>query len=151
MPKHQLTKKSKYTARQMFDMAADVAAYREFLPLVRESEVFSASDDGNGVRKFKGLLRVRKANLKIDESFTSDVVADEGALTIISTANDGPVKNLVNAWKFIDLPDGGSQSEMVLEYEVSNFAMRMMIKASYGIIMNKLTEAFEKRADKLYG
>ncbi len=135
----------------MFDMAVDVNAYSEFLPLVRESEVFDMSDDGNGVRKFKGRLRVRKSNLKIDESFISDVVADQNALTITSTATNGPVKNLVNAWKFKDLPDGGSQSQMVLEYEISSFAMRMLIRASYGIIMDKLTDAFEKRADKLYG
>jgi len=151
MPKHELTKTSKYSARQMFDMAVDVGAYREFLPLVRESAVFDTSDDSNGVTKFKGRLRVKKPSLKIDETFVSDVVADENNMTIVSTANDGPIENLVNAWKFTDMPDGGSQSEMVLEYEVTSFAMRMMIKASYGIVMDKLTEAFEKRADKLYG
>ena len=150
MPKHELTRTSKYSARQMFDMAADVAAYNKFLPLVRESEVFDYSDDGNGIKRFKGRLRVKKSSLKIDETFVSDVVADENALTIVSTANEGPVRNLVNAWKFTDLPAGGSQSEMVLEYEVSNFAMRMMIRASYGIVMDKLTEAFENRADWLY-
>ena len=150
MPKHELKRTSKYSAKQMFDMAADVAEYRKFLPLVRESEVYDAFDDGDGIKRFKGKMRVRKKSLKIDETFISDVVADENALTIVSTASDGPVKHLVNAWKFTDLPGGGSQSEMALEYEVSSFAMRMIIKASFGIIMDKLTEAFESRADELY-
>ena len=79
------------------------------------------------------------------------MVADQNALTIVSTANSGPVKNLVNAWKFKDLPQGGSQSELILEYEVKNLAMRIMISASSGILMDKLIEAFEKRADELYG
>lgn len=151
MPKHELKRKSKYSAKQMFDMAADVQEYRHFLPLVRESEVFDITDDGNGVKRFKGRLVVRKKSLKIKESFVSDVVADANALTIVSTASNGPVKSLVNAWKFTDLPEGGSQSEMELDYEVNNFAMRLLISASYGVAMDKLTEAFEKRADELYG
>lgn len=151
MPKHELTRKSKYTAMQMFDMAVDVAEYNKFLPLVHESDVFDVAEDDNGVLRFKGRMRVKKKSLNINQSFVSDVVADSNALTIVSTANDGPITDLVNAWKFTDLPEGGSQSEMVLQYEVSSLALRMMIKASYGIAMEKLTEAFEKRADKLYG
>ena len=151
MSRHELTRTSKYSAQQMFDMAADVGEYRNFLPLVHESEVCEETDDGNGIKRFKGRMLVKKKSLNINECFTSDVVADTNALTIVSTASEGPVKNLVNAWKFIDLPAGGSQSEMVLEYEVSNFALRMMIKASSGIVMEKLIEAFEKRAEKLYG
>ncbi|VAV92986.1 hypothetical protein MNBD_ALPHA08-879, partial [hydrothermal vent metagenome] len=149
MPKHVLTRKSKYTARQMFDMAADVAQYSKFLPLVDESETYDYGNDDKGVSRFKGRLLVKKDSLKIRETFISDVVADENALTIISTASNGPVKKLVNAWKFTDLPQGGSQSELVLEYEVKNLAMRLMISASSGILMDKLTEAFEKRADEL--
>ncbi len=149
MPKHVLKRKSRYTARQMFDMVADVGAYSKFLPLVHESETYDYTDDG--VRRFKGRLLVKKENLNISEVFISDVVVDENALTIVSTANNGPVKSLINTWRFADLPNGGSQSELVLEYEVKNFAMRLMVSASSGILMDKLTEAFEKRADKLYG
>lgn len=151
MPKHELKRTSKYTARQMFDIAADVSSYHQFLPLVHKSEVFDIAEDDNGISRFKGRMIVKKQSLNINQSFVSDVVADSNSLTIVSTANDGPIKSLVNAWKFFDLPEGGSQSEMVLDYQVSNFAMRMMIKASSGIVMDKLTEAFEKRADKLYG
>ena len=132
-------------------MAADVAAYREFLPLVRESEVSNIHKTGDGVTTFSGKLRVAKASLRIDETFVSEVVADKNAMSIVSKASNGPVKSLVNVWKFTDLPAGGSQSELVLEYQVSNFALRMMIAASSGVVMEKLTQAFEKRAEKLYG
>jgi len=151
MSRHVVTRQSKYTARQMFDMVADVSQYSNFLPLVQEAETYDSTNNGNGVTRFKGRLLVKKENLNIKETFISDVVADENALTIISTASNGLVKKLVNAWKFTDLPHGGSQSELILEYEVKNLAMRLIVSASSGILMDKLTEAFEKRADELYG
>ena len=151
MPKHELTRVSKYSARQMFDMAADVAAYDQFLPLVKDSSIFDLQDEIDGILKFKGRLQVAKESLGIAETFTSDVTADKNKLSIISTSTSGPVKKLINTWQFVDLPGGGSQSRLVLDYEVSNLPMRMLMKASSSILMEKLTQAFEKRAKQLYG
>ncbi len=151
MPRHELMRDSKYSAKQMFDMAADVASYHEFLPLVYESLIYGEQEETKGVLTFKGQLSVRQKKLRIDESFISDVIANSNELTIVSTSSSGPVKRLTNAWKFVDLPGGGSQSKMVLDYEISSFAMRLVMRASYDLVMTKLTEAFEKRADQLYG
>lgn len=151
MPKHELVRVSKYSAEQMFDMAADVASYQEFLPLVHASTVSDVIEDEAGVTRFKGRLEVRKQSLKIQEAFISDVVADKNAFTIISTSASGPIKRLKNIWQFVDLPDGGSKSKLTLDYEISNFALRMIMKASNAMVMEKLTEAFEKRARDLYG
>jgi len=132
-------------------MVADVAAYEQFLPLVQQSTVIDIEDEVNGILKFKGRLQVAKQNLNINEAFISDVVANRNDLTIVSIASNGPVKHLSNVWKFAELQNGGSQSRLVLEYEITSFPMRMLMKASSGIVMEKLTEAFEKRAKQLYG
>jgi len=132
-------------------MVADVAAYQQFLPLVQQSTVFDIEDEMDGIVKFRGRLQVAKQNINVSETFVSDVVANRNELTIVSTSNSGPVKNLSNTWKFADLPNGGSQSRLVLEYEIASFPLRMLMKASSAIVMDKLTEAFEKRARELYG
>jgi len=151
MTRHELTRQSKYSARAMFDMVADVASYEQFLPLVQQSTVFDIEGEVDSILKFKGRLQVARQNLNISETFISDVVANHNDLTIVSTSNSGPVKHLSNIWKFVDLPNGGSQSRLVLDYEIASFPMRMLMKASSGIVMDKLTEAFEKRAKQLYG
>ena len=150
MARHELTRVSQYSAKQMYDMAADVAAYHEFLPLVHESTVFDFSENADGVKTFKGRLLVKKKSLSIRESFVSDVVADPNNFSVVSKSSGGVLKSLTNTWKFEDLPEGGSKSALVVEYEIANLAMRLIMKASHGLIMDKLTEAFEKRADKLY-
>ncbi len=97
MPKHELSRVSKYSARQMFDMAADVANYADFLPLVSQSTVFDIAEvDGRMI--FKGRLDVERKSLKIAETFISDVVADKNKLSIVSTASNGPVKHLINKY-----------------------------------------------------
>jgi len=151
MPRHELMRVSRYSAREMFDMVADVGAYQQFLPLVTQSAVYDHRKEADSVVKFKGRLQVTKHNLNISETFISDVVTNANALTIVSTASNGPVKNLTNIWQFVDVATGGSQSKLVLEYEIASFPMRMLMKASSGIVMDKLTEAFEKRAKLLYG
>lgn len=134
----------------MFDMAADVASYADFLPLISQSSVFDMTET-DGLMTFKGRLDVERKSLNISETLISDVVADKNQLSIVSTSSSGPVKRLINSWQFVDLPEGGSQSRMVLDYQISNFAMRMMMKAALGMVMENMAEAFEKRANKLYG
>jgi len=134
----------------MFYMAADVAAYADFLPLISQSSVFDMAET-NDLMTFKGRLDVERKSLNIAETFDSDVVADKNQLSIVSTASNGLVKRLINTWHFVDLPEGGSQSRMVLDYEISSLPLRIIINAASGMVMEKMAQAFEKRADKLYG
>jgi coenzyme Q-binding protein COQ10 len=65
-----------YSARQLFDIAADVDSYRKFLPLVKVSRTYDVQLGENGRKTFKGELLIQYMRLHIKERFLSNVTAD---------------------------------------------------------------------------
>ena len=151
MSSHSFAKNSIYNARQMFDLAADVSNYHEFVPLCKAVKILDESTEANGVRKFKAELLIAARRFKVREKFLSEVTADPNALTVLSISNTGPVKHLENIWYFEDNGANGSIARMDLEYEMSGFALRMLMAASFDLVMNKVANAMEQRAHELYG
>ena len=85
----------------MFDLVANVAAYPEFLSVVRSMEVQKRSLEGD--REIV-LARMTVAYGFLRESFTSRVALDRAALKIDVTAIEGPFKRFETKWRFE--PDG---------------------------------------------
>ena len=150
MPRHKFSKPVPFTAREMFDMVADVASYHEFLPLCTASDVIGVKTDDQGISRFKGTLRIEKPSIMLNETFTSDVTTNPNDFSVLAVSSSGPIKRLSNTWRFIDLEKGGSQAIMELDFEMSSLPLRILMKASFDPIMAKLTDAFEKRAYQLY-
>lgn len=151
MARQELTRGSRHSARQIFNMVADVGRYDEFVPLCRSARIYDRVELGNGHYTFKAALDVAKESLNIRETFISDVEVNENDLTVISRAKGGPVKHLINRWAFTDTASGGCKNHIALEYEMSNLPLRLLMRASFDIAMSKVIEAFETRADELYG
>ena len=92
MPKHSITREMHYSARQLFDIAADVDNYRKFVPLVKVSRSYDVRSGEAGTKLFKGELVIRYPKLGIEERVISDVVADPGRL-IVSSRDSWPARN----------------------------------------------------------
>ncbi len=151
MPVYEISNRVDYSAQQMFDMVADVASYHEFLPLCTKSDVYDLTIDDDGVKRFKAALRIERKSLKINETFISDVVVNPIRMTVVSKSNGGPIKQLTNSWRFIENGQGDCHTKMVLDFEMSSLPLRLLMKASFDLVMGKLTSSFEKRAAQLYG
>lgn len=151
MAKQELTRSSNYSARQLFDMVADVGRYDEFVPLCRAARVYDRVELGEGLYRFTAALDVAKESLNISETFISQVEVNEAALTVVSRASGGPVKRLTNHWSFHDKPSGGSNNRIRLDFEMSSLPLRLLMRASFDLAMGKVIEAFEARAHVLYG
>lgn len=151
MARVELSRTSLFSARQMFDLVADVAAYDQFVPLCRKSVVFDVEDEDGDLKRFKASLLVERASLRLSEEFTSDVVANAHALTVVSRANSGPVRHLKNAWRFIERPEGGCHIKLLLEFEVKSAALSLLVKTSLDMATRKVADAFEQRAQSIYG
>lgn len=151
MPSHSFARNSIYSARQMFDLAADVRNYDKFVPLCKGVEILGESTDANGVRKFRAELLIAARRFRVREKFLSEVTADPRALTVVSKSNTGPVRHLENIWYFEDRGASGSIARMDLEFEMSGFALKMLMAASFDLVMNKVASAMEQRAHELYG
>lgn len=132
-----------YSAAQMFDLVADVARYREFLPWVVATRIRSDSDTEMVADMVVGFNHLR-------ESFTSRVIKrrpDE--LEVIYV--DGPLRDLDNIWRFTDLSEGGCRIDFDVQFTFRNRVFEALAGQYFDRAFRKMVEAFETRAHALYG
>lgn len=132
-----------YSARQMFELVADVPSYPQFLPGCSKSAVLSF--DGTVQT---AMLEVSKAG--IGKSFTTRntlVPFERLEMELV----DGPFKYLRGGWQFIPLSHEACKVVLALEFEFSS----KLVEFAFGKIFQELTlsmvQAFTQRAKQIYG
>ena len=147
MPSFETTRRVPFSARQMFDVVADVERYPQFLPLCEGLVVRS--------RERQGADTVLVATMTVGygairESFTSRVTLRPAQGEILVTYLDGPFSHLDNLWRFRDT-DGGSHVDFFIDYAFSSRVLALLMGAVFDRAVRKYTSAFETRAHALYG
>ncbi|MCG3266220.1 type II toxin-antitoxin system RatA family toxin [Yoonia sp. I 8.24] len=147
MPSHSETKTLPYTAKQMYDLVADVANYSKFLPWTAAARVRSIDDHGE--------KQVMLADLVISfkvfrETFLSQVTLWPEAQKIDTAYLDGPFKHLESQWVFRDV-DGGCEVSFEVDFEFKNRLLQGAAGMFFNEAMQRVVRAFEHRAADLYG
>ncbi|SIN92128.1 type II toxin-antitoxin system RatA family toxin [Vannielia litorea] len=160
MTRHAETRQLPYSAREMYDLVADVAAYPQFLPWtaaarVRSRKPVPASDLEHGQQRF-GDCELMEADLVISfkvfrETFLSRVWLWEHARRIETRYIDGPFKHLLSVWTFEDLPKGGCEVHFRVDFEFKNRLLQGAAGMFFNEAMQRIVRAFETRAHELYG
>ncbi len=137
-----------YTARQMFDLVADVERYPEFLPWCAALRIVERDvEDGQGTLTADMVA----AYSVFRERFRSRVTLDIENMRIHASYVDGPFRNLENHWRFVDQPDGGSIVEFEIDFEFRNILLQATAQAVFDKAFARMSEAFVKRAHEVYG
>lgn len=149
MPRHSETRHLPYTARQMYDLVADVARYPEFLPWTSAARIRSVTPEPDG-------SKVMEADLVISfkvfrERFASRVVLWPEVMKIDTEYLDGPFKFMRSNWAFTDRDGGGSDVSFFVDFEFKNAILQALIGVVFDEAMRRVVRAFEARAAKLYG
>jgi coenzyme Q-binding protein COQ10 len=147
MPTHHETKALPYTARQMYDLVADVGSYPQFLPWNSAARIRSRTSVEGG--------EVLEADLVISfkvfrERFTSRVTLWPERLKIDTEYLDGPFRHMRSNWAFRDLPTGGCEIEFFVDFEFRNALLQGIIGVVFNDAMQRVVRAFERRAAALY-
>ncbi|CAN1537237.1 COG2867 Oligoketide cyclase/lipid transport protein [Paracoccaceae bacterium] len=147
MPNHSETRRLPYTARQMYDLVADVESYPQFLPWNSAARIRSRRPIEGG--------EVLEADLVISfkvfrERFGSRVTLWPEALKIDTEYLDGPFRHLKSAWTFRDVP-GGCEVEFHVDFEFRNLILQRIIGVVFNEAMHRIVRAFESRAAQLCG
>lgn len=143
MPVHKEKRVVPYTPEQMFDLVAAVDRYPEFLPWCAASRVTAREGDVFYADLVIGYKMLR-------ERFGSRVTAlrpDHIHVEYMS----GPMKHLSNHWRFIGNGDGTCTIDFYVEFDFKNPILRALIEMFFNEAIKRMVQAFEKRAEALYG
>lgn len=147
MPHHHETRKLPYTARQMYDLVADVARYPEFLPWNSAARIRSRKPcDGGEVMEADLVISFKLFRERFGSRVT--LLPDQGR--ILTEYIDGPFKHLKSVWTFADTPSG-CEVTFNVDFEFRNAILAAVIGIVFNEAMSRVVRAFEGRARALYG
>lgn len=149
MPVFRTERRVRHSPPDMFDLVADVEKYPLFVPLCEALKVrrrVNSGDDGVAI-----LVADMTVSYKVlRETFTSRVTMDRPRLHIIAEYIDGPFSRLENHWRFT--PDGeGARVSFSIDYEFRSRTLALVMGAVFDAAFRRFAEAFEQRADAVYG
>lgn len=137
-----------HSADDMFRLVADVERYPKFLPLCEQLKLKRREHrDGKEV-----LIATMTVGYKvIRESFTTEVILDAEARTIVVHYLDGPFSFLENRWSFRPLTPGSCEIDFYIAYSFHSRLLERLMGGLFDKAVRKYTDAFEARADAVYG
>ena len=86
----------------------------------------------------------------IREKFTSRVVKQRPEHLEVFYV-DGPLKDLDNNWTFTPTEDGGCEIDFCVDFTFRNAVFEALAGQYFDRAFRKMVQAFEDRADELYG
>lgn len=137
-----------HSADDMYALVARVEEYPQFLPLVEALTVTRREEvEGKEV-----LIATMQVGYKlIRERFTTKVTLDRPGRTIFVEYLDGPFSFLENRWRFLPRSDDASDVDFYIAYAFRSRMFERVVGGLFDKAVRKYTDAFEARADKVYG
>ena len=150
MIKHKEEHFSRFSAKQLCALLADVENYPEFLPWCTDARVLSR--EGNVI-----IAELVISFGFLSERYVSEVVlvqpkSDKANHEIIVNLIEGPFNELQNRWSF-EWDKSQNQTKVVFEIglELKSLILQKMIDSMFESSLKKMIRSFEARAEKVYG
>ena len=131
-------RKLPYSPEQLFDLVADIEKYPEFLPWCIGARIISRQDNVVNADLIIGWALIR-------ETFTSKVTLNRPHEISVDYLH-GPMKNMLNRWRFEPEADGGCTIDFFVEFEFKSRSLQLVMGALFDQAAKMMVGAFEKRA-----
>ena len=146
MPKASVKRSIKCKKQQLIDLVLDVEKYPEFVPFCLDAKVYK--------KKEKGDLLLMVADLTIgkgpfQDTYKSEVKYNKKKDYIYVTNLDGPLKHLENKWFFKE-ENKTTEVSFEVDFELKNDFLNIIMTKSFKFGLDKIADAFEKRAKDLF-
>ena len=131
---------------QLIDLVLDIEKYPEFVPFCIGAKVHEKKEKGN-LLLIVGDLTIGKGPFK--DTYKSDIKYNKKEDFIFVTNLDGPLKHLENTWHF---KEENNMIEVFFEidFELKNEFLNIVMTRSFQFALDKIAEAFQKRAEDLF-
>jgi len=146
MPKASVKKLIECKKEQLIDLVLDIEKYPEFVPFCVDAKVYEKKDKGN-LLLIVADLTIGKGPFK--DTYKSDVKYNKKEDSIFVTNHDGPLKHLENTWLFKE-KNNITEVSFEVDFELKNEFLNIVMTKSFQFGLNKITDAFQKRAEHLF-
>jgi|TARA_B100001094_G_scaffold323416_1_gene374296 coenzyme Q-binding protein COQ10 len=145
MPKASVTRQIAGEKKKLIDFVLDIEKYSEFIPFCIESKVYERNEKEDEIAIIADLTIGKKPFV---DTYKSDVRYDKKTDSIYVTNIGGPLKHLENNWKFIQR-ENFTEVQFDVDFEIKNKFLNMIMTKSFQFGLNKIADAFQKKAEKL--
>ncbi len=131
---------------KLIELVLAVDKYPEFIPYCLNSKIYEKKDQGDIIHMIADLT-IGKGIFK--DTYKSDVNYNKKKNIILVKNLNGPLKYLNNRWVFVEK---GKSTEVSFEvdFELKNKFLNILMTKSFQYGLDKIADAFQKRAEKLY-
>ena len=146
MPKASVKKLIECKKEQLIDLVLDIEKYTSFVPFCVDAKVYEKKEKAN-LLLIVADLTIGKGPFK--DTYKSDVKYNKKEDSIFVTNLDGPLKHLENIWHFKE-ENNITEVSFEVDFELKNEFLNIVMTKSFQFALNKIAEAFQKRAEDLF-
>jgi len=132
-----------FSARQMYQVIADVRSYPLFLNWCDDMEVVSESD-----HEMVAKLFISYGKLKFGFSTCNRMLENE---SVIMSLVDGPFSSLDGKWELQHLREGACKVSLKMDFNFESALTQRLFGGVFQSVIAAQLDAFQKRADDLFG
>tara|TARA_B100000575_G_scaffold263171_1_gene238100 strand:- start:182 stop:619 length:438 start_codon:yes stop_codon:yes gene_type:complete len=145
MPKASVTRQIAREKQMLIDFVLDIEKYPEFIPFCIASKVYEREDKNDEIAIIADLTIGKKPFI---DTYKSDVRYNKLSDSIHVTNIGGPLNHLENNWKFIQ-KEKFTEVIFDVDFEIKNKFLNMIMIKSFQYGLNKIADAFQKKAESL--
>ena len=146
MPKASVKRLRQCKKEQLIDLVLDIEKYPIFVPFCLDSKVYEKKEKGD-LLLIVADLTIGKGPFK--DTYKSDVKFNKKKDSIYVTNLDGPLKHLENKWNFKE-ENNFTEVLFDVDFELKNHFLNIVMTKSFQFGLDKIADAFQKRADELF-
>ena len=148
MPKASVKRLIECKKRDLINLVLDIERYPDFVPFCYDAKIYKTKDEGD-LKNIVADLTIGKGPFK--DTYKSDVVFNKKKDSIYVKNIDGPLNHLSNNWSFSDKQNGITEVIFDIDFEIKNKFLNSLMVVSFQFGLEKIADAFQKRAEELFG
>ena len=146
MPKASVKRLIECKKEDLINLVLDIEKYPEFVPFCLDAHVYEKETKDQQIFIIADLT-IGKGPFK--DTYKSDVKFNKQDSSIKVKNIGGPLNYLENTWHFKEL-DNGTEISFDIDFEIENKFLNIVMTKSFQFGLDKIADAFQKRAENLY-
>jgi len=146
MPKASVKRSIECKKKQLIDLVLDIENYPEFVPFCLGAKIHEKKEKEDLILIIADLT-IGKGPFK--DTYKSDVKFNKKNDSIYVTNLDGPLKHLENKWHFKE-ENKITEVSFDVDFELKNDFLNIIMTKSFQFGLDKIADAFQKRAKDLF-